>query len=184
MTSPFDWPEEDETPKLRYAFEGNDPEAVSRLQKPFTEPSPTGALLRPEWNASLVIDMALGTSDESIQEAHGLTAWAWDSIKNDVTFQARVATLKLELEKDGATFTLKCKLQADKLIDKSWQLIHDPTTDPRVVAKLIGDTVRWAGFDKAAGADAAGNGFYININLGDGFKKEGSVYNQDGDKLE
>lgn len=184
MNSPFDWPEQAEPEEPRYAFDGNDPEAVSRQQGTFVVPSPTGAIMRPEWDVSLVIDFALRTSDESIMEAHGLTAWGWDAIKNDAAFQVRVAAMRKELEKDGATFNLKCKLQADKLIDKSWQLIHDPATDPRVAAKLIADTVRWAGFDKAAGTDQGKDGFYININLGDGFAKKGSVYDQNGDAVE
>jgi hypothetical protein len=41
----------------------------------------------------------------------------------------------------------------------------NPACDDRVRAKLIGDTVRWAGFDKTGmSADATG-GFSININL-------------------
>lgn len=85
------------------------------------------------------------------------------------------AALKKELEKDGATFALKAKLQAEVLLDESFKMSMDKDVDPRVRAKLIADTVRWAGFDKAGAAADATGGFNITINLDTG-KKMGDLF--------
>ena len=127
--------------------------------------TPVGAVVRPEWDMRLVVDYVLGASEDSICEEYGLVSHQWHRILNDIGFLGKVAALKKELEKDGATFALKAKVQAEVLIDESFRMAMDADVDPRVRAKLIGDTVRWAGYDKnAAVADGTG-GFSININL-------------------
>lgn len=169
MSDPFadytGWGDEDVPPAKKPVFDGSDTLAVVKSIPAWIPPAPTGAMERPEWDVRLVIDFVFGLSKEAICEAYGFMPHHYDRIVDDVTFLAKVAGLKKELEKDGATFTLKAKLQAEALIDESFKMAMDSNTDPRVRAKLIGDTVRWAGFDKTgASADGTG-GFSININL-------------------
>lgn len=74
-----------------------------------------------------------------------------------------------ELKKDGVSFRMKAKMQAEKLLEKSWRLIHDDATPTTVQADLIKSTVRWAGYDFKSGEGVGiGNTFAIQINLGDG----------------
>jgi len=51
------------------------------------------------------------------------------------------------------------------LLDESYRMSMDKDVDPRVRAKLIADTVRWAGFDKSGASPDGMGGFSININL-------------------
>jgi hypothetical protein len=71
------------------------------------------------------------------------------------------------LQKDGVSFRIKAKLQAEALLAKSWALIHSPDTPNTVKADLIKSTVRWAGYEpkQTDGAGAGTNAFQININL-------------------
>lgn len=177
MSDPFaytGWGDEDVPIAKKPVFDGQDTLQVVKSIPSWIPTAPTGALERPEWDPRLVIDFVFGMSKEAICEAYQFMPFHYDRIVDDPTFQAKVFALKKELEKDGATFTLKAKLQAEVLLDESFKMAMDKDTDSRVRAKLIGDTVRWAGFDKTgASADATG-GFSININLNG--KSVGSVY--------
>lgn len=168
---PFAWPQEYEEPQRpEPVFDGSDPLAVVRSIPKWIPPSPVGAGVRPEWDARLVIDYVLGASKQAIMDEYDLLDHHYERIVRDVGFMGKVAALRKELEKDGATFGLKAKLQAEVLLDESFKMAMDPECDPRVRAKLIADTVRWAGFDKSGvGADGTG-GFSININLNTGPK--------------
>jgi hypothetical protein len=163
---PFSWPAEvDEEPGKEPVFGGSDPLEIVRSIPAWIPPSPVGAGVRPEWDARLVIDYVLGASKEAIMDEYQILDHHYERIVRDIGFMGKVAALKKELEKDGATFTLKAKLQAEVLLDESFKMAMNPNCDDRVRAKLIGDTVRWAGFDKTGmSADATG-GFSININL-------------------
>lgn len=59
----------------------------------------------------------------------------------------QLADVTKELDKDGVTFKLKARLQAEAMLETSWALIHSPATPAAVKAGLIKDTVRWAGYD-------------------------------------
>ena len=179
MNDPFSWAEESEQPTtaIQPVFDGSDPLTVVRSIPAWIPPSPVSAEARPEWSARLVIDYVLGASKESICEAYGLAAHHYDRIEMDPGFMGKVAALKKELEKDGATFTLKAKLQAEVLLDESFKMAMNSDTDDRVRAKLIGDTVRWAGFDKSGAAPDGTGGFSITFNFngkspGDTFEGE------------
>lgn len=163
---PFAWPQEYEEPQRpEPVFDGSDPLAVVRSIPKWIPPSPVGAGVRPEWDARLVIDYVLGASKQAIMEEYDLMDHHYERIVRDIGFMGKVAALKKELEKDGATFGLKAKLQAEVLLDESFKMAMDQDCDPRVRAKLIADTVRWAGFDKSGvGADGTG-GFQLNINF-------------------
>lgn len=168
---PFSWPAEDDIEQgVQPVFDGTDPLAIVKSIPAWIPASPVGAAVRPEWDARLVIDYVLGASKQSIMDEYDLLDHHYERIVRDIGFMGKVAALRKELEKDGATFGLKAKLQAEVLLEESFKMAMDQDCDPRVRAKLIADTVRWAGFDKSGiGADGTG-GFSININLNTGPK--------------
>ncbi len=129
--------------------------------------SPTGPEFRPEWDMRLVVDMALGTSTESILDAHNLQHHQFEKILQDPGFVAQVAAMKKSLEKEGATFRLKSQIQADYYLSVAHAMIMDPQCDERVRTRLIEDVVRWGGLDAPAsvGGGSVG-GFNITINFG------------------
>lgn len=143
--------------------------------------SPTGPELRPEWSMHLVMDVALGTSTESILDAHNLQHHQFEAICKNPQFAMQVQSLRKELEKEGATFRLKAQLQADFYLTKVHEMIMSPDTDEKVVTRLIEDTVRWGGLDQPAQLNQ-GNiaGFSININFGQNDKR-GITINGDDD---
>lgn len=175
---PFSWPAEpDEEPSVEPVFDGTDPLAIVKSIPAWIPPSPVGAGVRPEWDARLVIDYVLGASKQAIMDEYQILDHHYERIVRDIGFIGKVAALKKELEKDGATFTLKAKLQAEVLLDESFKMAMNPDCDDRVRAKLIGDTVRWAGFDKSGGAPDGTGGFSLTINFGD--KKSGDIFDMD-----
>lgn len=109
--------------------------------------NPTGPELRPEWSMRLVMDVALGTTTESILEAHDLQHHQFEKILQNPQFVMQVADLRTQLEKDGATFKLKAQLQADFYLTKVHEMIMDTDTDEKVKTRLIEDVVRWGGLD-------------------------------------
>lgn len=128
--------------------------------------SPTGPEARPEWSTRLVVDVVLGTSTESILEAHGLVHHQFEAILRSPAFVLAVADMRKNLEKEGATFKFKAGIQADMYLVEAHKMIMDPTMDPKVRTRLIEDTVRWAGFDAPAPVGAAMGGFSVSINFG------------------
>ena len=143
MNDPFAWQDEVEEPTatataIEPAYPDDDPQAIARTVT-YAAPSPVSAAVRPEWDARLVIDYVLGVSADAICEAYNLTHLAWERIQLDVGFMGKVAALKKELEKDGATFALKAKLQAEVLLEESFKMAMNRDVDDRVRAKLIGD---------------------------------------------
>lgn len=87
--------------------------------------SPIGPELRPEWLMRLVMDVALGTTTESILEAHDLQHHQFEKILENPQFVMQVADLRTQLEKDGATFKLKAQLQADFYLTKVHEMIKE-----------------------------------------------------------
>ena len=169
MSDPFMfgvWGDEPQAPTLATpVFDGSDPMEVVRSIPAWVPNSPVDAVSRPEWNPRIVIDFVLGASKESILEEYNLMDHHYERIIRDIGFLGKVAALKKELEKDGATFTLKAKLQAEVLLDEAFKMAINEKVDDRVRAKLIGDTVRWAGFDKSGGMIDNTGGFSVTINL-------------------
>jgi len=88
-------------------------------------------------------------------------------IENPLFIQAYKVAQEM-LQKDGMSFRIKAKLQAEALLKESWRMIHSTETPTAVKADLIKSTVRWAGYEpKGDGVGGlAGNAFQININLG------------------
>ena len=186
MNDPFAWADEETTaPFNQYvepAFGTNDRMAVVRQQSEWTPPAPGGAIERPEWNPRVVIDYVLGASKEAICEEYNFTEQFYERMVQDVGFLGKVAALQKELsEKDGATFQLKAKLQAEVLLDESFKMAMSGDVDSRVRAKLIADTVRWAGFDKSGASPDGTGGFSININLNG--KRLGDVFDGEAEAV-
>ncbi|MNQ15585.1 hypothetical protein D3C85_285580 [compost metagenome] len=182
MNNPFAWPEEAEATTshpVEYAFPEDDPQVIARTVQ-YVAPSPVSGAVRPEWDARLVIDYVLGVSTEAILEEYNLTHQAFERVKLDIGFMGKVAALKKELEKDGATFALKAKLQAEVLLEESFKMAMNSNVDDRVRAKLIADTVRWAGFDRNGPAVDGTGGFSITINLNG---KKGDTYDMEAEDV-
>lgn len=123
---------------------------------------------RPDWSMQLAVDVALGSPFDTVLETYQLQYHEYERILEDPVFCARVAEIKKELQKNGASFRLKAQLQAEELLKTSFLMIHNPDTPSSVRAQLIRDTVRWATWDNPppAGGTGVGSGFSININLG------------------
>ena len=117
------------------------------------------------WSEALITDLALGTSVDTILEVYDLQFHQLQDLLTNPAFSKQVAEAKVEMSRTGVTFELKARIQADKLLDTSWALIHNPSTPANVKADLIKNTVRWAGFDKGATAEGGKGGFSLTINL-------------------
>lgn len=82
-------------------------------------------------------------------------------------FKKQVNVYKKELEDNGVSFQLKAKIQAEEMLKRGWQIVHDSDTPPAVAVKQIENTVRWAGLDNKSTQDmqSLGSGFSITINI-------------------
>ena len=100
--------------------------------------------------------------------AYSISKDEFVQLTDDPIFVKAYQDAKESLQKDGMSFRLKARLQADALLKKSWLLIHDDSTPTTVKADLIKSTVRWAGLEPKGDGPGAGlgNAFQININLG------------------
>jgi hypothetical protein len=117
----------------------------------------------------LPIELAMRSAPVSeICAAYDISRDEFVALTNDPMFVKAYAEAKEALQKDGVSFRLKAKIQAEELLKKSWQLIHADHTPTTVKADLIKATVRWAGYEpKGDGpGGGVGNAFQININLG------------------
>lgn len=121
--------------------------------------------------ATLPIEVALQTSTtKGICEAYGISREQWNVLRQHPQFIADVRAAHDMLKKDGMSFRMKARLQADELLKKSWQMIQAPYDDvpANVKADLIKFTIRSAGLepDTKSGGLGSGNNLQININLG------------------
>lgn len=115
---------------------------------------------------TLPLEIALNVAPVAqILAAYGISDYRWEQIRFDPAFQASVHAAQEMLRKEGMSFRLKAKLQAEELLKTTWAIIHDPDTTPQVKADLIKATVRWAGYDAPDAAHSAGTGFNIVINF-------------------
>lgn len=126
-------------------------------------PAPTNPTLAFRWDQRLVVDVALGTAEDTLLETYDLQAHELRAIYRDPAFAAALGKLRKELESDGASFKLKAKLQAEAMLAEHWALVHDREINPETRRKAIADTVRWAGFDNSGQVAMGGSGFQINI---------------------
>lgn len=125
------------------------------------------------WPPTLPIEVALRSAPiATICTAYGLTREDWDALRQDRLFQAEVREAYETLKKEGVSFKVKARMQAEELLKTAWKLIHAPAdndvTVPAVVrADLIKFIIRAAGLDgskdQAAAANANNSNFQINI---------------------
>ena len=148
-------------------------------------PEPCENPAKKGWTAAFVVDVALGTSDDVLCSTYELQDHELQWIKDDPGFILQLAAIQKELDKEGVSFRLKARLQAEELLATSWALIHSPATPATVKAGLIKDTVRWAGWD-APPQENGGNGrggFSVNIVLNSPTPTQGITVDQAGNQI-
>ena len=121
-----------------------------------------------EYDVNLVLDVALGVDEDTICEVYELQHPQLRRIMAMESFKSQVENMKKELQKDGMSFRIKARLQAEEYLRTTFEMIHNPDIDPKVRKDLIEATVRWAGLDKpkSEGEGGGGGGFSVTINLG------------------
>jgi hypothetical protein len=97
---------------------------------------------------TLPVELALRISTpKAICEAYGLTREEFEALMANPAFQADLRRAKEAVRRDGMSFKLKARLQAEELLKTSWALIHNSEIPPGVRADLIKFTIRAAGLD-------------------------------------
>jgi len=106
--------------------------------------------------------------DELLQKLN-VDKTAFMQIAQSPLFKKQVKAFVKELEENGVSFQLKARIQAEEMLKKNWQIVHDPDTPATVAVKAIENTVRWAGLEaKSNTAEVTqGPGFSITINFPD-----------------
>lgn len=121
------------------------------------------------WPPTLAIELALRVAPpQELKAEYGLSDDEWEALQRNPAFLTDLAAACDMVRKEGMSFKLKARLQAEELLKTSWRLIHAPSDQvpSSVKADLIKATARWAGYDnKEAAAGASAVGFSININL-------------------
>lgn len=119
---------------------------------------------------TLPIEIALKTASlKEIRDSYGFSDDEWLALRYNPSFISDLAAATEMVKREGMSFKLKARLQAEELLKTSWRLIHAPKDEvaPAVRADLIKSTMRWAGYDnKDNAAGGAGNQLNIQINLG------------------
>lgn len=144
---------------------GEEPIQLPSLYDPDRRDPSTIGLYPP----TLPIEVALHeTPLPELQAEYGLSDEEWAALPGNPQFIADLKAASDMLKKEGMSFRIKARLQADELLKRSWKLIHSSPdlVPPSVQADLIKSTMRWAGYDnkESAGASQA-NAFNIQINL-------------------
>ncbi len=117
----------------------------------------------------LPVELALRVgSVQEICAAYGIERAEWDALRQDPVFVEHLRRAVEEVKKDGVSYKLKARLQAEAQLKTCWNLVHDVGTPPAVKADLIKFTARVAGYDvkEQVGGGSAANNLQININLG------------------
>lgn len=137
---------------------------VTKACDPRRDPAALG------WPPTLPIEIALRTAPMAdIRDDYGYSREEWAALKYDPRFLEDLAAAVEMVKREGMSFKLKAKLQAEELLKESWRMIHAPAHEvpASVRADLLKATVRWAGYDiKEAGPANGGNALNIQINLG------------------
>lgn len=118
---------------------------------------------------TLPVELALRTSTpKAICEAYGLTRADLEHLLTVEAFRVDLRKAQDMVRREGMSFRLKARLQAEELLRTSWKLIHDTNMPPAVRADLLKFTVRAAGLDgsKDQGAADKAPPLNIQINLG------------------
>lgn len=127
--------------------------------------------LEPRWTSEFVLDLALalegGESDLSpVLDRHDVTQSELAALTGNKMFGKALRQARTTVEKEGLTFREKARAQAELLLDKSWQMIHDDRAPLAPRVDLIKNTIRWAGLDTQADMAAAGVSVVFNFQSG------------------
>lgn len=121
------------------------------------------------YSPMLPVELALRTAKPAVlKEEYGYTDEEWDALRFNPMFLADLKAATEMVKKEGMSFKLKARMQAEELLKTSWRLIHQTETPASVKGDLIKATMRWAGLDgdPKGSAAVAANGLNIQINLG------------------
>jgi hypothetical protein len=114
----------------------------------------------------LPVELVLGdVPKKDVLAAYAIDKDRWEKLRVNPVFIKAVKDAKEQLTKEGASFRIKAKMQAEQLLDTSWKLIHDKLTPASVKADLIKYTTKVAGLEPKEGQLTSGNNLQININL-------------------
>lgn len=124
---------------------------------------------------TLPLEVALAAVPiKEICRSYGISREQWADLRLDHTFQNAVSGYLDELKKDGMSFKLKARLQAEGMLEQNWNLVHDKSglVPASVKADLIKFTVRCAGLSEekqgqGPGSGGIGTALQINIMLDD-----------------
>lgn len=120
---------------------------------------------------TLPVEIALRVAPiRQICEAYNISKDEFEALLCDPVFQKAVRDANEMVQKEGMSFKMKARLQAEELLGTSWKLIHSNNDEvpPNVKADLIKFTIRAAGLDGSKDQAAANSnitGLQININL-------------------
>lgn len=107
---------------------------------------------------------------QEVCEAYQIDAAKWNVLRSDPAFVNALADIDRTIKKEGMAFKTKARLQADGLLKRSWEIIHDKSGNVPAMAqvKLIELTYRVAGYDVTAqqGGGGIGASLHIELNLG------------------
>ncbi len=133
-------------------------QAESRLIKVNTD----GETFHP----SLPFDIALrsGTEDE-IRRAYNLSEEDWNKLAVDTKLLEKVKEAKEFVQKDGGAFKAKARLEAEKLLETAFAMIHDRNVPAAAKVELIKFVVKCAGLVDDNKAAAVGTALQINIQM-------------------
>lgn len=117
-----------------------------------------------------LVELALRQNTvQEVCEAYNINAAKWSALRQDPSFVNALADIDRTLKKEGMAFKTKARLQADGLLKRSWEIIHDKSGDVPAMAqvKLIELTYRVAGYDVTAaqGGGGIGASLHIEINI-------------------
>lgn len=100
-----------------------------------------------------------------ILEAYGIGPAEWDLLRHNAVFQKALQDAVEKLRRDGMSFRVKAQMQAEALLETSWQLIHAQNTPAAVKSDLIKNTIKVAGLEPKE-APSILTPLQINIQLG------------------
>lgn len=150
-------------------------EVAVRESDSMPEETSPGGTIKP-WDPALLgfppmlpIELAMRVSPvPDVCKAYGISKDEFVALTENPLFVQAYKSAQEMLQKDGMSFRIKAKLQAEELLKKSWQIIHSRDTPTTVKADLIKATIRWAEYEPRGDAKGGlgGNAFQININLG------------------
>ena len=145
--------------------EGFDPVLDSRIDE-VRLPMELGEKANPAgigWSSAFVYELAMGQfTIQQVCEDHRVDSEKWEALRLNPRFREEVVKARESLKKEGTSFRWKASLQADELLDTSWEMIHDKDIPAVVRADLIKFTVKAAGYSEP-GQGKSNNGSMVSI---------------------